>query len=163
MRIICYVSRMRRDLLRSLSAFIGGTAFAIAVAGPPQWCPCPEHGAQLPTAAAQAQPDMPLDMQMPATEHDAPVAHGHSHHDAPASHHTGHQCTCPGGCCSSTPFGLRAPQIHAPVALQITVASYIAEPTDMVELASSPQLALPLANAPPALRVTPHHAANTLT
>ena len=155
---------MRRDLLRSLSAFIGGTAFAIAVAGPAQWCPCPEHGAQLPTAAAQSQPDMPLDMQMPAAEHEAPpVAHGHSNHDAPASHHAGHQCTCPGGCCSSTPFGLRAPQVHAPVALQIAVASYITGPTDTVELASSPQVVLPPANAPPAFRVTHHNAANTLT
>ncbi len=153
---------MRRDFLRSLSAFIGGTAFAVAVAGPAQWCPCPEHGAQLP-AVAQAQSDMPLDMQMSPVEHDASVAHAHSGHDAPDSHHAGHQCTCPGGCCSSTPFALRAPQVRAPVALQIAVASCITEPTNTVELASRPQLTLPLANAPPALRVTPHNAAYTLT
>ena len=153
---------MRRGFLRSLSAFLGGTAFAVSVAGPAQWCPCPEHGAQLPPPAAHMQVPA-AHMQMPAAEHDASPAGARSGHSAPDSHHTGHQCTCPGGCCGTSPVGLRAPSLGAPLALQVDVLARAAQPGDAIELESSPQLALPFANAPPALRVTPHSAAHSLT
>jgi hypothetical protein len=162
MRIICivdaawgirYLLAMRHGVWRSLSALVSGTAFAVAVAGPVQWDPCPTHGAGVHAQAAA--------MQMPAGE-EMPAAATHDG-DSSGSHHAGHQCTCPGGCCGSTAVGLRTNAMVAPLAMLIEVPRRVAQPADAADLASSPQLVLPFAHAPPAFGVTPQHAAHVET
>jgi hypothetical protein len=145
---------MQHGLWRSLSALVSGTAFAVTVAGPVQWDPCPMHGVH---AAVESTAS-----QMPAG-HEMHGAATHDHGGTNDSHQAGHQCTCPGGCASGTPVGLRAPVVRAPAPVHIDVSSRIARPADVARLASSPQIALPFAHAPPALRVTPQHAAHSLT
>lgn len=136
---------MRHGLWRSLSALVSGTAFAVTVAGPVQWDPCPMHGVHAAVESAAAA--MPADHAMHG-------AAGHDHGSTEDSHQAGHQCTCPGGCTSTTPVGLRAPTVYAPAPVHIDVASRLAPPADAAEIAPSPQLALPFAHAPPAFRVT---------
>jgi hypothetical protein len=162
MRIICivdaawgirYLLAMRHGVWRSLSALVSGTAFAVAVAGPVQWDPCPTHGAGPHVQGAAMQ--MPTGAEMPAAAtHDG---------DSSGSHHAGHQCTCPGGCCGSTAVGLRTSGMVAPLAMLVEVPSRVAQPADAVDLASSHQVVLPFAHAPPAFRLTPQHAAHVET
>jgi hypothetical protein len=144
---------MRHGFLRSLSALLSGTAFAVTVAGPVQLDPCPEHGVGAVSAAA-AMP-MPAGDEMPTVQAPAQGAHGH--------HAAGHLCTCPGGCCGSSPVGLR---IDAPASLVASVtldAGAAAFPAATVADAASPQLRLALANAPPALRASSQGAAHHST
>ena len=162
MRIICivdaawgnrYLPAMRHGFWRSLSALVSGTAFAVAVAGPVQWDPCPTHGAGMHVQATAMQ--MPAGDAMPAA-----APHGG---DSSGSHHAGHQCTCPGGCCGSTAVGLRTSGMVAPLAMLVEGPSRVAQPADAADVASSPQLVLPFAHAPPAFGVTPQHAAHIET
>src|ERR1019366_5971394 len=106
------------------------TAFAVAVAGPVQWDPCPMHGAGVHVQAAA--------MQMPAGE-EMPAAAPHGG-DSSGSHHAGHQCTCPGGSYGSTAVGLRTSAMVAPLAMLIEVPPRVAQPADAVDLASSLQV-----------------------
>jgi hypothetical protein len=153
---------MRHGLWRTLSALVGGTAFAVTIAGPVQWDPCPMHGAAVYAPVHEAPPAATMAMAA-GEEMPAGAVHAHTTHNAPDSHHAGHQCTCPGGCCSSSLVGLGAPVPRASLALQVEVPARVPEPTDTVEVASSPQLALPFAHAPPSVPVTLHHAAHSLT
>jgi hypothetical protein len=154
---------MRHGPWRTLSALVSGTAFAVTVAGPVQWDPCPMHGAAV-HALVEDAPPAPAAMAMAAGgEMPATAVHAHATHGAPDSHHAGHQCTCPGGCCSTTPVGLGAPPQRARLGIDVEVPARLPQPTDAVEVASRPQLALPFAQAPPSIQVTPHHAAHSLT
>jgi hypothetical protein len=141
---------------------LGGTAFAIAIAGPPEWCACPMHGAVLHAPAPQADLHA-ADMQMPASSLDAALAGAHSGHNVPDSNHAGHKCTCPGGCCGTTPAGLLAHTLSTSLALHVSSPARVAHPTDAIEIAASPQLALPFANAPPEFGVTLQNAAHYTT
>jgi hypothetical protein len=153
---------MRHGLWRTLSALVSGTAFAVTIAGPVQWDPCPMHGAAVSAPAHEAPPAATMAMA-PGEEMPAAAVHAHTTHSAPDSHHAGHQCTCPGGCCSSSLVGLGAPAQRAALALQVEAPARVPQPTDAVEFASSPQIALPFAHAPPSVRVTLLHAAHSLT
>src|ERR1700679_2459312 len=122
---------MRHGLMRFLSALIAGTAFAMAVAAPVQWCPCPMHGAALHAPPAhQAMPD-----------------EGGAHEPAP-SQHADHQCTCPGGCCSSAPLGLQTARVGTPSESHPEVRLRVRAVPELLARVSSPQLLLPFANAP---------------
>ena len=145
---------MHRGPWHSLLALLSGTAFAVAVAGPPQWCACPMHGAD-PHADALA-------MQMAAAGHDMPASGSHAG-GTNDSHHAGHQCTCPGGCCASGPVALRTGALLAAPAMHVEAASRIDSPRDAIALAPSVQVALPYPNAPPSLRVPLQHAASVTT
>lgn len=126
------------------------------------------HGVALPVhlehvAHAHAAADMP----MPETNADVPTEGPHAGHGGtngdPASPHAAHQCTCPGGCCATAPVALLGHTLRVPLALTVVPCAAIAAPTDSIELAQSPQLALPLANAPPAFRITLRSAAQQTT
>jgi hypothetical protein len=153
---------MRHGLWRTLSALVSGTAFAVTIAGPVQWDPCPMHGAAVHAPVQEAPPAATMAMAA-GEEMPAAAVHAHTTHDAPDSQHAGHQCTCPGGCCSSSLVGLGALPQRASLALHVEAPARVPQPTDAVELASSPQLALPFAHAPPSVRVTLHNAAHSLT
>ncbi len=152
---------MRHGLWRTLSALVSGTAFAVTVAGPVQWDPCPMHGASV---HAETPPPAAIAAMPMAAGETMPVAvHAHATHGAPESNHAAHQCTCPGGCCSSTPVGLSAPSLSAPLALHVDVPSRVAEPADAIDRAPNPQIALPFSHAPPASGLTLQSAAHSLT
>jgi hypothetical protein len=153
---------MRHGLWRTLSALVSGTAFAVTVAGPVQWDPCPMHGAAVHALAQEAPPSPAMEMAA-GEEMPAGTVHVHAPHSAPDSHHAGHQCTCPGGCCTTAPVGLGAPPQRAPLALLVEVPTRVSQPAAAIEFASSPQLALPFAHAPPSVRVTLNNAAHSLT
>lgn len=144
---------MRRGFLRSLAAFLSGTAFAVTIAGPVQFDPCPEHGVgALSVAASMAMPAGDDMVMLPA-----PAEGAHGHHGA------GHVCTCPGGLCGSSPVGL---SVAAPTALVASVtlgggASVF--PAATIPAAASLQLRLALANAPPAVRAESQGAAHLST
>jgi hypothetical protein len=170
-RVICtdprcggirYLPDMRHGLRRSLAALVGGTAFAVSVAGPVQWDPCPTHGVGV---LAQAEAPPAATMDMPAGEAMPPALHAHASHGShmPDSHHGAHQCTCAGCCCGSWPVALRTNPLRASLDALVASISRVDHPSDAVELASSPQLVLPFAHAPPAVRVTLQHAAISLT
>jgi hypothetical protein len=133
----------------------------VAVASPVQWCPCPMHGSALPVHSEHAH--SAAHMPMPAANPDAPATRAPMHHEAPGSPHAAHQCTCPGGCCSTTPVGLLAHTLRVAFAMRTGAPVRVAQPTDTIDLASSPQLALPPANGPPASRVTLQNAAQHTT
>jgi hypothetical protein len=154
---------MRSGLWRSLSGLLSATAFAVGVASPVQWCPCPMHGVALP---AQSEHVHAANMAMPAGDAESAPSASHADHDGaggnPASPHAAHQCTCPGGCCATAPVALLG---HTLAVLDLPIAprSHVAAPTGTVELAESPQLALPFANAPPEFRGTLRSAAQHTT
>lgn len=156
---------MRSGLLRSLSGLLSAGAFAIGVASPVQFCPCPTHGAALPTHAEQAHAHGTADMAMPAAD-DAtqpPASHaGHAGHGDKNSPHAAHQCTCPGGCCATSPMALAGAALRITPAWSVARRVVIAAPAT-IDLAESPQLSLPMANAPPAVRQTPRRAAQQTT
>lgn len=99
---------------------------------------------------------------MPAGDPDVAPAPVHESHGT-GTPHTAHRCTCPGGCCSTTPVGLLAHTLRATFAAHVRVIVHVAEPGDTIELAVSPQLALPRANAPPPIRTTLDDAAQYTT
>jgi len=140
---------MRSGLLRSLSGLLSAAAFAIGVASPVQFCPCPTHGATLPPRVSQPEAQHAgHDMAMPAADGAAPAAAQHANHGGHSQHAT-HQCTCPGGCCATTPVSLTEHALSAALGLSFDVRATLARPADAVQLAANPQLAQPPANAPP--------------
>lgn len=156
---------MRSGLWRSLSGLLSATAFAVGVASPVQWCPCPMHGVVLPAQAEHAH--TAANMRMPAADGGAAPSESHAGHGAtsggPGSPHAAHQCTCPGGCCATSPVALLGHTLRVALALPVVARGEIAAPTDTVERAESPQFALPFANAPPAFRITLRSAAQHTT
>jgi hypothetical protein len=159
-----YVAGMRSGLLRSFSGLLGAFAFAVGVAGPVQWCACPTHGAALPPHAGQAAHlHAGATMPMPAADGAAPSVASHAGHDGTGTPHAAHRCTCPGGCCATSLVALIGHALHAVPAFPLAIRAHVAAPADAIELAESPQLSLPLANAPPAFRITLRSAAQLTT
>jgi hypothetical protein len=146
---------MRHGFLRSLSALLSGTAFAVTVAGPVQFDPCPEHGVGAVSASVAAAMDMPAGEEMAVVHAPADGAHGH--------HAAGHVCTCPGGCCSSSPLSLHVGNPASLAALVLLDGGASALPAAALTPSQSPQLRLALANAPPAARASSQGAAHHST
>jgi hypothetical protein len=122
------------------------------------------HGAALPAHAEQpAHAHGGADMQMPATDGADHAAASHAGHDGTGAPHAAHQCTCPGGCCATSPVALLGHTLRVALALPAAVHAAIAVPAGTVELAESPQLSLPMANGPPAVRTTLRSAAQYTT
>jgi hypothetical protein len=136
-----------------VSAILGGGAFALAVAGPMQWDPCPAHGATQHGAMAPGQAGALSDAHaMSAHSHEmADHSTGTPRH-APGKHDGTHQCTCPGCACCSAQVVLGAGAAPARLEFDVLVRDRIAPSESAVTLSPSPQVVLPFPNAPPADR-----------
>ena len=136
---------MRQRCLRRVSAILGGGAFALAVAGPIQWDPCPVHGAM-----AHGQAGALSDAHsMAARGHQMPDHSAGTPRHAPGKHDGTHQCTCPGCCCGSAPVVLGTRATPTRLEIAVLIRDRIAPSESAVTLAPSPQVVLPFPNAPP--------------
>jgi hypothetical protein len=113
---------------------------------------CPTHGMMMPDMVAGSHHDGGCggaDTQMPAEQNAPSQSQQNAGHDC----HHGHQCTCPGTCCTTGVVSLAAGRLVAIPVVPIAVAAVAFAPVSDVRAVAAPDVALPPPLGPPAVQV----------
>jgi hypothetical protein len=117
---------------------------------------CPEHGGGWMGGAAAStgthDAAMPMDADMAAA---MPASHGHDAHSPGTGHggHHGHQCTCPGACCTTGLVSVPAGRLVAIPVVPVGVAATPSLVYRDVAPRAAPDVVVPFPLGPPAQNV----------
>lgn len=146
---------MRRSPAQRILAGLFGLWMIVTVSGVALQA-CPEHGGGWMGGAGAStgthDAAMPMDADLAAA---MPMSHGHDAHSQGTGHgsHHGHQCTCPGACCTT---GLVSVPPGRLVAIPIVPVAVAATPSLVyrdVAPRAAPDVVVPFPLGPPAQNV----------
>jgi hypothetical protein len=148
-----YIQDMRQSVMRRALTGVLGLWLTASISGVALQA-CPTHGGMMmPGMATGSHHDAGCggadSHQMPG----APTAPSQNGQGAGHDCHHGHQCTCPGTCCTTGVVSLAAGRLVAIPVVPIAVAAVAFAPVSDVRAVAAPDVALPPPLGPPAVQV----------